>query len=120
MIFQSVTQSSMGTVNIRQQVYKQKRRSLSCRTAMWKSFGKMTVGVIAGLICFTFLMGAIAARNEEMISKVKVVHHDLIDVNIVLRAEKAELFSKEHIRLAAEQKLSLIALNENQKYTFKR
>lgn len=74
---------------------------------LWYAVTKVFLCVSVLLfVCSFWLTGAVERVNGE-IGKVNVIHHELVNANILLRAEKARLFSSDEVGKIAAQELAL-------------
>jgi hypothetical protein len=64
-------------------------------------------------VCSFWLAGAVERVNGE-IEKATVIHHELVNANILLRAQKARLFSSDEVGRLAEENLALYLPESNQ------
>ena len=89
----------------RQQLRRQK--TLTMDKVLWLSVGKLLL-VLCPLVLVANLWLASSFRNlDTSVKEVEGVRHELMDKQIRLRAQRAQLFSPEQIHMIAAEKFSL-------------
>lgn len=123
MIFQNSTQAypkSMANVRVRQQVRRQKVVEFPGGILLWKAMGKVSAALVLVVFALQLVLGSMAGSNVSLLKEAELERHTLVDANIMLRAQKAQLLSEAQIELAAKEKLALVVPGKGQRYTFNR
>ena len=95
----------MVNTRFRQQLRRQK--TLTVDKVLWLSVGKILL-VLCPLVLVVNLWLASSFHNlDASVKEVESARHELMDKQIRLRAQKAQLFSPEQIQMIAAERFSL-------------
>ena len=97
----------MVNTRFRQQFRKQKSLSWSGNRLLWLSIGKILLVLFPLVLVVNFWLAASFRNLEVSAQAVENARHELMDKQIKLRAQRAQLFSPEQIRLIAAEKFAL-------------
>ncbi len=85
---------------------------------LWQEGGKVFAGAVILLCLVSFFINASVTRVTGDIEKMEAACSVLVDTNIVLRAERAKLFSPEAVEVLAGNRLSIHPPGPEQYYKF--
>jgi hypothetical protein len=97
----------MVNTQFRQQVQKQKGLSWPGDRELWLSVGKILFVLCPIVLAVNFWLSSSFKNLEISVEEVETVRHELMDKQIKLRAQRAQLFSPDQVQLIAAEKLSL-------------
>ncbi len=96
-----------NTLRSRNAVRHQKSLSLPGGKLLWYGVTKaLFFSSLLLFVCFFWLSGSVEQVNKE-IEKTTAAHHELVSNNILLRAQKAKMFSPQEVEKLAGQGLAL-------------
>jgi uncharacterized protein (DUF58 family) len=97
----------MVNTRFRQQFRRQKTLSWSGNRLLWLSIGKILLVLFPLVLVVNFWLAASFRNLEVSVQAVENARHELMDKQIRLRAQRAQLFSPEQIQLIAAEKFAL-------------
>jgi len=95
--------------SFRRTVIGRRRQTLSIPGGkqLWWSVSKVLAGVAVFLFMASFFINGSITRVSGEVEQLKTIHNELVDANILLRAQKARLFSPEAVGVLAGNQLSI-------------
>jgi hypothetical protein len=97
----------MANTRLKQQQRKQKTCSFSGDKVLWISIGKMLLVLCPMILAVNFWLASSFNSLEVSVQAVENVRHELMDKQINLRAQRAQLFSPQQVQMIAAEKYSL-------------
>lgn len=104
----------MANMRFKQQLRKQKALSLPVERELWLSIGKTLLVLCPMVLVVNFWLASSFKNLEVSVQAVENVRHDLMDEQIKLRAQRAQLFSPDQVQPIAAEKLSLLVPGKEQ------
>jgi len=123
MIIHNSTESyTRPTVNIgvRQQLARRNAWDLPGGALLWKGIGRVAVGVCVVTVTVNLLLGAYSSHLTSKAAVLEEQRHQLMDTNIILRATRAGMLTRQAVEAAAGKALSLYAPEEGQRFKYNR
>ncbi|MBL4904015.1 MAG: hypothetical protein JKY62_15400 [Desulfocapsa sp.] len=74
---------------------------------LWLGVSKVLAGAVAFLFMASFFINGSLTRVSGEIEQLEAIHNELVEANILLRAQKARLFSPESVGVLADNQLSI-------------
>lgn len=74
---------------------------------LWPAMAKAVCGGVVFVLLISLWLGSSIDHTEAQISKIETEHEQLMTANILLRAKKARLFSREAVGALAEGQLAI-------------
>jgi len=97
----------MVNTRFRQQLRRQRVFTWSADKVLFVSIGKVLLVLLPLVLALNLLFAVWSNHLAASVVKVDDVHQVLMDKQIKLRAEKAQLYSPEQVQLLAAEKFSL-------------
>jgi hypothetical protein len=102
------------TAGFRQQVRRKKTFAWPGDRMLWISVGKILLVLCPLVLIVNLWLGASFRNLESSVREVENARLELMDKQIKLRAQRAQLYSPEHIQLMAAEKFSLRVPDKDQ------
>jgi hypothetical protein len=97
----------MSNMRFQQQLHKQKAFSWQGDRDLWVSVGKILLFLCPMVLAVNFWLASSFKNLEGSVQEVESVRHELMDKQIKLRAQRAQLFSPDRVQPLAAERLSL-------------
>jgi len=91
----------------RQQIRRQKAFSWAGDRMLWLSIGKMLLVLCPLVLLANLWLAASFNTLDAYVKQVEQAREELMDKQIKLRVQRAQLYSPEHVQLMAAEKFSL-------------
>ena len=85
---------------------------------LWQETSKVLAGAVVFLCMTSFFISASITRVTGGIEKMETTYSELVDSNIVLRAQRARLFSPGEVEVLAGNQLSIHPPGDGQYHRF--
>lgn len=108
------------TVGVRQQLARRHALDLPGGLLIWKQIGRMAFAVLSATIALHLMLGVYGNHMTEKSSVFEAERHQLMDRNIVLRATRAGMLTRQSVEAAAGKALSLYTPTGEQQFVFNR
>ena len=105
---------------VRQNIARHSQVEAASDTRMYKAAGKIALAVFAVTIAVNGLFGLYKGHLETASAVVDQQRHELMDQNIMLRAQRAMMLTPAAVEVAAGKSLSLYQPGEGQRYVYNR
>jgi hypothetical protein len=110
MIINPSAQTMMPRRNaFRKNAMRRRRQAMSIPGGkqLWFALSKVSCGILAVFMVVSFLIGGSIARVSTDIEHVELTRSELLTANVLLRAQKARLFSPEVVGELADNQLAI-------------
>jgi hypothetical protein len=118
MNFQNTTQvpylRTVTNLGIRQQLQSRDVFDFPGGLVLWKAVGKIALLMLPFILAANMFIASIVSEVELSIAAVETKHHEVIDKNIGLLAQKARLNAPERLSKMAADRLYLFAAEPGQ------
>jgi hypothetical protein len=105
---------SVTNLGIRQQLQSRDVFDLPGGLVLWKAVGKITLLMLPFIVAANMFIASILSEVDLSIASIEAKHHEVIDKNIGLRAQKARLYAPDRLSKLAADRLFLFTAEPGQ------